>query len=132
MREKLPRRLIIRGRKNFVYLLRHGRRIEGSLLSCFVACTPDSSGEDNSCTFAVSVQRSVGSAVFRNKIKRWVREAYRRNKKLLTILSERTDKPIAVLFSYRRHKIEKKILYADIERDLRYILQSIIQINDWQ
>jgi ribonuclease P protein component len=128
--EKLPRRSILRGRKNFAHLFRHGKRIEGSLMSCSTAILPDSSGVKLS--FAVSVQRRVGPAVLRNKIKRWVREAYRRNKKVLTDLAERSDSPTAVLFSYRRHDIDKKISYTDIERDVKYILGKIIQMKDRQ
>jgi ribonuclease P protein component len=130
--EKLPRRSILRGRKNFVHLYRHGKRIEGSLLSCFTAILPNSSGVNVKFCFAVSVQRRAGSAVQRNKIKRWVREAYRRNIKVLTDHVERTDSPIAVLFSYRRHETNKTIRYADIERDVQYILEKIIHNKEWQ
>jgi ribonuclease P protein component len=130
-REHLPRGSILRGRKNFTRLFRHGKRIEGSLLSCLTATLPDEFGKKEKYFFAVIVQRRTGSAVRRNKIKRWVREAYRRNKKFLIESASRNENPIAVLFSYRRHDTEKDIRYADVERDVQSILEKIISIKEW-
>lgn len=130
MREQLPRRSILRGRKCFVYVFRHGKRIEGSLLSCLIAPLPGSCGISTKLSFAVIIHRRIGSAVQRNKIKRWVREAYRRYNKNLTDLTTRTDCPIAIVFSYRKNETGKNIRYADIERDVWSLLGKIIQIKE--
>jgi ribonuclease P protein component len=130
--EELPRRAILRGRKNFVHLYRYSNRIEGSLLSCFTAILPNPSDVNVKFCFAVSVHRRVGSAVKRNKIKRWIREAYRRKAKVLYNHASCVDSPIAVLFSYRKHESSETIRYADIERDVQNILEKIIHVKEWQ
>jgi ribonuclease P protein component len=130
-RERLPRSSILRGRKNFVYIFRHGKRIEGSLLSCLTGALPDSHGIRTKIAFAVIIHSRVGSAVQRNKIKRWIREAYRRNIKSLTDLTVLADCPIAVLFKYRRHNADEKICYAAIERDVQSLLEKITQLKEY-
>lgn len=68
----------IRKKKDFLFLYQKGNRIRGkyfNLIYCGNNLTHSRLG--------VVVSRKIGKAVVRNKIKRWVREIFRRHKNLI-------------------------------------------------
>ena len=71
--EKLPGREVIKRQDDFKYILQNGKRWHGSCLRFFFL-----EGDDRRIGFAVS--KKLGKAVYRNKVKRLMREVYRRNK----------------------------------------------------
>lgn len=72
----LPKEEIIRKKKGFDRIFSTGIRFSDGKLSVFVCF-----GNEQKAGFAVS--KSVGKAVRRNKVKRWLRESYRTHKHLI-------------------------------------------------
>ncbi len=68
----------IRKKKDFVSLYRKGSRFRGRYFNLVY-----SFNGLNHSRVAVVVSKKVGNAVLRNRIKRWLREDYRRNKPLI-------------------------------------------------
>lgn len=68
----------IRKKKDFLLLYKKGRRYRGKYFNLIYL--------SNNLSFsriAIVVSRKIGNAVKRNKIKRWMRDLFRRNKELL-------------------------------------------------
>ncbi len=75
MIEGLNPRERIRKKKDFLHLYRKGSRFKGKYFHLIYLA--------NNLTFSrvgVVASRRVGGAVIRNKVKRWMRELFRRNK----------------------------------------------------
>jgi ribonuclease P protein component len=73
--ERFPRARRVRKRTDYLAIQGGGRRVSGSHYMLFAL--PASSG-DRSARLGVTVSRKVGGAVLRNRVKRWVRESWRR------------------------------------------------------
>jgi len=69
----LKRRECLKSSVRITAILRSDRRLKGRCLSLYFAPAED-------MAFAVLVNKKVGSAVQRNKTKRWIREIYRQEK----------------------------------------------------
>ena len=54
-------------------MLKNGKRLHGRYISLYFAPAEHTA-------FAVLIKKKVGNAVQRNKVKRWIRETYRREK----------------------------------------------------
>ncbi len=72
-----PKRYRLRKKKEFEHIFNNGKRIPGRGLVCYWL-------EDESMGYklGIVVPRKVGCAVVRNKIKRYIREYYRRHRPL--------------------------------------------------
>jgi ribonuclease P protein component len=71
-RERLPRAARVRLRSEYLAIQNHGRRLGGTHLMVFARA--------GSGRMGVTVSRKVGGAVVRNRVKRWIRECYRRRR----------------------------------------------------
>jgi ribonuclease P protein component len=78
MNERLTPRERIRGKKDFVSLYRNGSRFRGRYFN--LVYRPNALGYSR---LAVVVSKKVGPAVTRNRVKRRMRELFRRHKGLL-------------------------------------------------
>lgn len=86
--EGLPRTLRLRRRVEFLRVQRGGDKFHLANFLVFIRASKMESGTAirsvqrrlRGARLGVTVTRKVGSAVIRNRIKRWVREAYRRNR----------------------------------------------------
>ena len=74
----LPER--IRKNKDFLHLYKKGERYRGKYFNLIYLSSASSFSR-----MAVVVSKKVGNAIKRNKIKRWIRTLFRRNKNLLKI-----------------------------------------------
>jgi len=71
--QRFPRALRLRKRPEFLRVQRRGRRTKTrDLVVCWAEARTDGS------RFGFTVSRKVGTAVVRNRVKRWLREAVRR------------------------------------------------------
>lgn len=71
-RERFPRAARVRKRPDYLAIQNRGRRASGSHLLLF--------GQPGHGRLGVTVSRKVGGAVVRNRLKRWIRECWRRRR----------------------------------------------------
>ena len=71
-RERLPRAARVRLRADYLAIQNRGRRISGAQLLLFARAGAGRLG--------ITVSRKVGGAVVRNRVKRWVRDCFRRRR----------------------------------------------------
>ena len=79
-RQSLKKREILRGYQSFSRVIAEGQSLQRGAVRCFFKT--DAAGSGNLCV-GFSVSRSVQNAVERNRARRWMKEAYRRNKTIL-------------------------------------------------
>lgn len=77
LHQRLGRSLRLRKRSGFLLVQEHGRRIPGQTLVLYAMRQEDRGGQHAS-RLGVTVSKKVGNAVVRNRVKRWIRESYRR------------------------------------------------------
>ena len=88
--EKLPKKEIIRSKLVFRDIIQNGHRWNGQSIRCFYL-----EGEKREIGFAVP--KRLGHAVLRNRLKRYMREIYRKNKyrirtmRLIIVANESAD-----------------------------------------
>ncbi len=68
--ERLPKAARVRRRPEYLTIQNRGRRLSGSHLLLF--------GMPGTGRLGITVSRKVGGAVARNRVKRWVRDCFRR------------------------------------------------------
>jgi ribonuclease P protein component len=71
-RERLPRAARVRLRSDYLAIQNRGRRVGGANLLVFALAGNGRMG--------ITVSRKVGGAVVRNRVKRWIRECFRRRR----------------------------------------------------
>lgn len=74
-RESLPRRERLTTPREYRAVFDQGRRSVGQAFICYVA-----RNEGQGRKFGMAVSRKVGGAVVRNRVKRYIREAYRKSR----------------------------------------------------
>jgi ribonuclease P protein component len=70
-----PRSERLRTRSEYAYMYKHGRKLVDKAFICYVV---RNTGQGRK--FGLTVSRKVGGAVTRNRVKRYIREAYRANR----------------------------------------------------
>jgi ribonuclease P protein component len=67
----------LRARSSFLAAQRRGRRISGRNLVVYALARSEREREERA-RIGITVSKKVGNAVVRNRVKRWLRECYRR------------------------------------------------------
>ncbi len=111
MKESLSPRERIRKKKDFLILYKKGSRHRGKYFN--LVFLPN---HQTYSRMAVVVGKRVGNAVKRNKIKRWMRELYRRNKSLLAI-------PLDMIFLTKEEIGESS--WASLRDEYRAVLGAV-------
>ena len=109
----LPER--IRKKKEFNHLYKKGKRYRGKYFNLIYLSSASSFSR-----MAVVVSKKVGNAVKRNKIKRWIRTLFRRNKSLLKA-------PLDIIIIAKKEILESS--WLTLKGDYFSALESIIQNN---
>ncbi len=76
--EKFPRSERLSSRSQYQEVYRHGTKTLGPEFICYIV-----RHEGQGRKFGLAVSRAVGGAVVRNRVKRYIREAYRAQRKHL-------------------------------------------------
>jgi len=71
-RQTLPRAALVRRRPEYLQIQNRGRRVGGAHLLLFAL--------PGTGRLGITVSRKVGCAVERNRVKRWIRECFRRTR----------------------------------------------------
>jgi len=98
LRRTLKKSEIIRGKRVFETIFERGRRIRSQYIQGIVL---DSAGRDPGAPgimVAAIVPKAAGSAAWRNRVRRLIREAYRNNKEIVRPSGERSDRTLNVVF----------------------------------
>jgi len=104
IRQTLNRSEYIKSSGRISSIIREGNRIQGDKVTIHF-------NPSDKVAFAVLVKKKAGSAVERNKIKRWIREIYRQGKGQL----DRTYEIIIVSnkpYRYLDHSVLEKDIYS--------------------
>ena len=126
MRQTLPKLNILRGYQSFTKVITNGVSFKGTLLSVFVL--KDVNKKDLLVGISVPKKR-VALAVNRNRLKRLIREAARKNfKEMLTKAHEKNiGGDIVVIFKGDKNYDIRRLRLQDIEPEWIRIQEQILQ-----
>lgn len=130
MRNTLHKSEILRGYSVFSDILKNGEFVQSSGLRCYFK----RGRRENEKTpvrigFAVA-RKDVALAVDRNRLKRLMREAYRRNKADINTALNKSGLEIAIVLIFRntRGADIRRVHYAAIESELNDVFAKIISL----
>jgi ribonuclease P protein component len=119
----------IKSKKDFENIFTFGKTALSSDLKikAYYTMEPDSSG----VRFAVAVSGKNGNAVWRNRIKRLLREAYRLNKSILSDFSMDRKVLLKIVFLPFRlnQKNNRTVRYDDIAPAVLEIMKKIVEVK---
>jgi ribonuclease P protein component len=113
--ETFPKTERVRKSDEFSRILEEGRRVRGELLSAFWLPGPAGASRPNRVGMAAG--KRLGNAVLRNRLKRWMREAYRRHKRELPC------RGVSIVFLASRRMPEAS--YAQVRDELVSMLRDM-------
>lgn len=116
----------IKEKKNIQLLIKDGSTVFSSKNSLKARYLIQDSNEPG-VKIAVGIFRKAGKAVWRNKLKRLIRNAYRLNKIPLVKTAEQKNKKVLILFTSLSFNEEnnKKLPSGEIEEEVKSILYKI-------
>ncbi len=114
LHERLGRSQRLRARSGFLLVQQQGRRIPGQTLVVYAMRRRDGNPEHTS-RLGITVSKKVGNAVVRNRVKRWVRESYRRLEPIQDADIVVIAKPSAAQSSYQATARELGNLLARLQ-----------------
>lgn len=116
----------IKEKKNIQLLIQEGSSVfssRNSLKAIYLIQDSDKPG----VKIAVGISKKAGKAVWRNKLKRLIRNAYRLNKIPLIQSAQQKNKSVLILFtslSYNEQN-NKKLFYDEIVKEVKSLLEKI-------
>ncbi|HTR80459.1 MAG TPA: ribonuclease P protein component [Bacteroidota bacterium] len=127
MHNTLHKSEILRGYSAFSDVLKNGEMIQSQELRCYFRTAEKKKGPPVRVGFAVP-RKVVPLAVDRNRIKRYMREAFRKNKIELHTTADKRDLQIVLVLVFKKSSSQanvRMVRYASIERDLVDIVAKI-------
>lgn len=126
MRQTLPKSNILRGYQSFTTVITNGVSFKGTLLSAFVL--KDASKKNLLIGFSVPKKR-VPLAANRNRIRRLIREAVRKNLNEAQTTAQRKNigADIIVMFKGDKETDIRRLQLRDIEPEWVRIQEQILQ-----
>ena len=122
MSQSLPKSERLRSRKTIALLFSEGNSIVASPVR--MVWVQSANADNSPFQFAVSVpKKNFKRAVDRNRLKRQMREAVRKNKSEIKKLLEEKNKPCSLMFVFTG---KEKAEYKEIETQIILILQRFV------
>jgi len=124
---KLPRSIILRGKKNFGALFSQGKTLRGKNVNMrfriFDNPAPD-------CKLAFIAAKRLGNAVKRNQMKRRMREAFRIHQHILTDTVEHCGVGLHGAFMVKNCGISYENIESDVVSLLEHLKQKLLKNNN--
>ena len=114
--EGFPKAERVRKSDEFTHILKNGRRERGRLVTVYWTTASDP-GDTSANRVGVAAGKKLGSAAVRNRLKRHIREAYRRNKRELPC------RGIAMVFLASPRMIGRP--WKEVQEDIRGLLHRV-------
>jgi len=128
VRNTLHKSEILRGYSVFSDILKNGRRAHGTLLQCHFTIHPETRTTPSvQVGFAVP-HKSIALAVDRNRLKRLMREAFRKNKAPLYEAANKKNLQVELIVMFRKADAlqVRQISHATIENEWNTLMSKII------
>ena len=129
MKQTLRKSEVLRGKNAISSLFQNGKRINEATVRGYVQIRRGRTPGEPPCRVGFAVAGTVRRAVDRNRMKRLMRESYRRNKEALLPALAASGSSCAIMFLYSRNISHKRELptYQQVESDIRKILMRIAE-----
>lgn len=126
--QKLPKAEILRGQRAFKDIFSRGTTIRGKHVRVYSLWGSARINRGVPIRIGFAVSRRVRSAADRNRVRRLMREAYRRNKSSLVNSALREGRYVTLVLLYRGDKPTniKNLAYREIEEDIREVLEEAL------
>ena len=127
MSQKLSKTEVLRGRNVFKELYAVGHRVEGQTLHSIVK--PDQHPAKERIVFGVAMSRAVGRASVRNRVKRLVRESFRKNREHYLAQLQEASLSVRVVFMLNPKSAGTAgtLSFLDIQNDMNTVFSQLQQ-----
>jgi len=121
----------VKSKKDFDKIFSSGKMLYSSSKLIKAVYIVEKEGENKGVRIAVAVSKRLGIAVWRNRIKRLIKESYRLNKEILLDICSKKNILLKIVFSpnFLNEKDNKNIMLIDLMPsvvDLMIKLRSIL------
>jgi ribonuclease P protein component len=113
LHQRLGRSQRLRARSGFLLVQQNGRRIPGQTLVLYAMRRSD--GSSHASRLGITVSKKVGNAVVRNRVKRWIRESYRRLERIQDADVVVIAKPLAAQSTFEAMSRELRGLVGRVQ-----------------
>jgi ribonuclease P protein component len=130
--QTLKRREILRGKYVYRDIFKNGLSIGGNAIKATIAAFSSNRNNRGPTKYFVGItlHHSVKRAVDRNRIKRWIKEAYRIHKNLLGEGTTKQETPLGIIFTcYKHPNFPHNLSFPVIENDMIKILHHLTTLH---
>jgi len=119
----------VRKKKEFNFVYNNGKTIFSSDLLLKSVFILEKSDGKSGVQIAAAVSKKAGKAVWRNRVKRLIKESYRLNKLLILEKAKQKDKKLLIIFTPNKlsEKNNRKLKLSDISPSVVELIKKILQ-----
>ncbi|MCL6466047.1 MAG: ribonuclease P protein component [candidate division WOR-3 bacterium] len=134
MRESLKREEIVRGHRLLMALVRSGKKVSGNALILSFHQQPEHNQESiPPCRVAIHLSKKIKGAVVRNRLKRRLREIFRRNKNWFSpgfdYLFQARPSAVHLTFDQLKHELQHLACATNFSSPNKTLSPSLMEGN---